>query len=99
MRIERIPESIEFLSYGFQTISEGIEAARQIMVNWWRPAVIRLYDEADSAKLSKWLNLGVEGVLLVIMCDGTKELTSLESSQISTMTGSLNEPRSGPYLS
>ena len=60
MRIERIPESMEFLSYGFKNISEGIEAARRIMVNRWRPAVIRLYDEADSAKLSKWLNLGVE---------------------------------------
>jgi len=79
MRIERIPESMEFLSYGFKNISEGIEAARRIMTDRWRPAVIRLYDEADSAKLSSWLNLGVEGVLLVIMCDGTKALTALET--------------------
>ena len=55
------------------------------MTDRWRPAVIRLYDEADSAKLSSWLNLGVEGVLLVIMCDGTKALTALESSEIAKL--------------
>ena len=89
MRIERIPESIEFLSYGFKNISEGIEAARRIMTDRWRPAVIRLYDEADSAKLSSWLNLGVKGVLLIVMCDGTKELTALESAQIAKLCESV----------
>jgi len=98
MRIERIPESMEFLSYGFKNISEGIEAARRIMVDRWRPAVIRLYDEADSAKLSKWLNLGVEGVLLVIMCDGTKELTALESSEISKLCESVGGKSYGPEI-
>ena len=91
MRIERIPESIEFLSYGFKNISEGIEAARRIMTDRWRPAVIRLYDEADSAKLSSWLNLGVKGVLLIVMCDGTKELTALESAQIAKRTPAFSE--------
>ena len=89
MRMERIPESQVFLSYGFKDISAGIEAARKIMVDRWRPAVIRLYDEADSAKLSSWLNLGVEGVLLVIMCDGTKELTALESGEIEKLCESV----------
>lgn len=89
MRIEKIPESIEFLSYGFKNISEGIEAARRIMTDRWRPAVIRLYDEADSAKLSSWLNLGVKGVLLIVMCDGTKELTALESAQIAKLCESV----------
>lgn len=98
MRIERIPESIEFLSFGFKNISEGIEAARLIMVNRWRPAVIRLYDEADSAKLSSWLNLGVEGVLLIIMCDGVKELTALESSQIATLCQSVGGKSYGPEI-
>ena len=98
MRIERIPESMEFLSYGFKNISEGIEAARLIMTNRWRPAVIRLYDEADSAKLSSWLNLGVEGVLLVIMCDGVKALTSLESGEIAKLCESVGGKSYGPEI-
>ena len=98
MRIERLPESQVFLSYGFRDISTGIEAARLIMINRWRPAVIRLYDEADSAKLSSWLNLGVEGVLIVIMCDGTKELTALESNEIAKLCESVGGKSYGPEV-
>jgi len=98
MRIERLPESQVFLSYGFKDISTGIEAARLIMINRWRPAVIRLYDEADSAKLSSWLNLGVEGVLIVIMCDGTNELTALESSEIAKLCESVGGKSYGPEV-
>ena len=98
MRIEKIPESLVFLSYGFKNISEGIEAARKIMVERVRPAVIRLYDEADSAKLSSWLNLGVEGVLLVIMCDGSKELTDLESKAIAKICESAKGISYGPEV-
>ena len=89
MRIERLPASQIFLSFGFKDISAGIEAARRIMVDRFRPAVIRLYDEADSEKLSTWLNLGVEGVLLVVMCDGSKELTDLEADGISKLCESV----------
>lgn len=98
MRIERLPESQVFLSYGFANISAGIEAARRIMVERYRPAVIRLYDEADSAKLSKWLNLGVEGVLLVVMCDGSKALTALESEGISRLCESVGGKSYGPEV-
>jgi alkyldihydroxyacetonephosphate synthase len=98
MRIERLPESQVFLSYGFKDISTGLEAARLIMVNRWRPAVIRLYDEADSAKLSSWLNLGVEGVLIVVMCDGTNKLTELESNEIAKLCESVGGTSYGPEI-
>jgi len=98
MRIERLPESQVFLSYGFKDISTGLEAARLIMINRWRPAVIRLYDEADSAKLSSWLNLGVEGVLIVVMCDGTNKLTELESNEIAKLCESVGGTSYGPEI-
>ena len=98
MRIERLPESQVFLSYGFKDISTGLEAARLIMINRWRPAVIRLYDEADSAKLSSWLNLGVEGVLIVVMCDGTNKLTELESNEIAMLCESVGGTSYGPEI-
>ena len=98
MRIERLPESQVFLSYGFKDISAGIEAARRIMVERYRPAVIRLYDEADSAKLSSWLNLGVEGVLIIVMCDGSKELTELESKGIAKLCELVGGKSYGPEI-
>lgn len=98
MRIEHLPESQVFLSYGFKDISTGLEAARLIMINRWRPAVIRLYDEADSAKLSSWLNLGVEGVLIVVMCDGTNKLTELESYEIAKLCESVGGTSYGPEI-
>ncbi|MEY2778652.1 MAG: hypothetical protein RL008_748, partial [Actinomycetota bacterium] len=53
MRLEHLPESRVFLSYGFKDVNTGIEAARLIMTKRWKPAVIRLYDEADTKKLSE----------------------------------------------
>ena len=43
MQLEPLPERREFLSFGFPSISEGIEAGRRIMVGRLRPAVVRLY--------------------------------------------------------
>lgn len=98
MRLERLPESRVFLSYGFKDVNTGIEAARKIMTDRWHPAVIRLYDEADTAKLSSWLNLGVQGVLMVIMCDGTKSLTDLESKEIQRICESVGGKPHGPEV-
>ncbi len=98
MRLEHLPESRVFLSYGFKDVDQGIEAARQIMTKRWRPAVIRLYDEADTKKLSEWLNLGVQGVLMIIMCDGTKSLTDLEAKEINDLCVGVGGKPHGPEV-
>lgn len=81
-RLDPLPEARGFLSFGFPDIFAGIEAARLIMTSRLRPAVIRLYDEADSKKLQEWVGTPFTGTLMVIMCDGAQDLVNYETKAI-----------------
>ncbi len=83
MRMDPIPESMSFLTFEFETVFDGLEAGRRIMTERLRPAVMRLYDEADREKLSKILGIEFSGALMVIVCDGDQRLVDLESEMIS----------------
>lgn len=96
MRLDPLPETRQFLSFSFPDIFAGMEAGRLIMVNRLRPAVIRLYDEADSKKLAEWVGTPFTGTLMVIMVDGTKELTDYESRAITTLCERANGRSLGP---
>jgi alkyldihydroxyacetonephosphate synthase len=82
MRMEHLPQARRFLSYQFPTLDAGLEVARQIMVGRIVPAAMRLYDEADSAKLTEYLDLDTAGVLLIIMLDGDEAAMDLEQRGI-----------------
>jgi alkyldihydroxyacetonephosphate synthase len=82
MRLEHLPEGRRFLSYQFPTLDAGLEAARQVMVGRIVPAAMRLYDEADSAKLTTFLDLDTEGVLLIVMLDGSEAQMALEQEGV-----------------
>jgi alkyldihydroxyacetonephosphate synthase len=82
MRLEPLPPARRFLSYQLPTVEDGIEACRRIMTRRVIPAAMRLYDEADSAKLTAMLDLGTSGVLLIIVLDGTDEAMALEHETI-----------------
>jgi alkyldihydroxyacetonephosphate synthase len=82
MRIDPLPEARRFLSLRFPTVEAGLEAGRRIMTRRIVPAAMRLYDEADSAKLTSMLDLDTSGVLMVIMLDGTEETMTLEEAAI-----------------
>jgi alkyldihydroxyacetonephosphate synthase len=76
--LESVPEERRFLSYQFPNVEAGLEAARRIMIRRLRPAAMRLYDEADSEKLTSMLDLKTGGVLLIIVLDGSPDAISLE---------------------
>ena len=98
MRIERLPEAREFLAFNFPTIFDGMEAGRRIMIDRWRPSAIRLYDEGDTKKLAKWIEVDVDGVLLIIMCDGPRSLVDLEVSSIEEICRKSGGVSRGPRL-
>lgn len=81
-RLDPLPKSREFMSFTFPDIYAGIEAGRLIMISRLRPSVLRLYDDYDSQKLADWVETGVTGNLLIIMCDGDPDLVSYESKAI-----------------
>jgi alkyldihydroxyacetonephosphate synthase len=96
MRLDPLPEARRFLSFRFPDVFTGIEAGRQIMTQRWRPAVIRLYEEADTAKLSNMLDLGIDGVLMLVVCDGAEELAELEAKAIEGLCAGQGGTSLGP---
>jgi len=96
LRIDPLPAARGFLSFSFPDIFAGIEAGRLIMTNRLRPAVIRLYDEADSRKLQDWVGTPFTGTLMVIMCDGTQELVDYETKAITRLVEKAGGVSLGP---
>lgn len=82
MRLEPLPEGRRFLSFQFATVPAGLETARLIMTRRIVPAAMRLYDEADSAKLTSMLSLDTSGVLLIVVLDGHESSMTLEEERI-----------------
>jgi alkyldihydroxyacetonephosphate synthase len=49
-RIHPQPDHREMASFAFADMSAGLEAIRRVMRAGWRPAVLRLYDDVESAR-------------------------------------------------
>jgi alkyldihydroxyacetonephosphate synthase len=98
LRVDPLPETREFLSFSFPNIDAGIEAGRLIMTNRLRPAVIRLYDEADSQKLKEWVGTSFTGTLMVVMCDGSQGLVDYESKAITSLVEKAGGSSLGPEM-
>jgi alkyldihydroxyacetonephosphate synthase len=82
MRLEPLPEGRRFLSYQFASVQDGLETARLITTRRVAPAAMRLYDEADSAKLTSMLGLDTAGVLLILVLDGFEDVMALEQRRV-----------------
>lgn len=96
MQLEYEPATRGFLSFSFPDIYAGIEAGRLIMTHRLRPAVIRLYDEADSQKLKDWVGTTFTGNLMIIMCDGQQELVDYELRAITALAEQAGGRSLGP---
>lgn len=96
MRLDPLPKGRRFLSYRFTGVEDGLEAARRIMTTRVVPAAMRLYDEADSAKLTEMIDIGTDGVLLVIMLDGTDDAMAVEHEAIAALCAHGTDLGRGP---
>ena len=96
LRMDPLPEAQSFLTYEFATLFDGLEAGRRIMTQRWRPAVMRLYDEADRNKLNDILGLELTGSLLIVVCDGDQRLVDLESEAITSICSEVGGTFLGP---
>ncbi len=82
MRLDPLPEARFFRMVNFRNIHDGIEAGREIMLNRLTPAVIRLYDPGSTEKSLKGTGMDVEGINMVIMTDGFKDIAELQMNKI-----------------
>ncbi|MGC9180429.1 MAG: FAD-binding oxidoreductase [Vulcanisaeta sp.] len=65
LRIVPLPTSIIYGGYGFNSLEQGIEALRELMMKRIVPAVARLYDESEAS-----LRFGLNKSLLIISFEG-----------------------------
>ncbi len=71
IKLRNLPTRRNFNAFHFESLAQGIEAGRQIMVTGLRPAVMRLYDkEAALHSLERAVQAGLKGVTKVLMFDG-----------------------------
>jgi alkyldihydroxyacetonephosphate synthase len=79
MKIHPIPASRKFHAFLFETMHDAMMAGSKIMTSRLRPCTIRLYDEAETAKLVKRvLDIDRKGVYLVFGFDGPEKIVDLE---------------------
>jgi alkyldihydroxyacetonephosphate synthase len=82
LKIHPIPESRRFHAFLFKDMHQAMVAGAEIMRRRLRPCVIRLYDEAETARLIKRvLDIDRQGAYLVFGFDGAADMVELEMSQ------------------
>ncbi len=82
MKIHPIPEARKFHAFLFPDMHRAMRAGADIMRARLRPCVIRLYDEAETARLIKRvLGIDKDGAYLVFGFDGQEQLVDFEMEQ------------------
>lgn len=78
-KIYQLPEKRSFRGYLLPSLTEGIEAGRQIMVSELQPCLMRLYDEKDTKHiLQREFGLKQEGSVLLIGFDGREKIVNAQ---------------------
>ena len=75
LRVHPAPEAVLLRGYRLPSFSAGLDAIRSVLRRDLRPAVVRLYDEADTSLFHPHVGAGC---LLVTMCEGWAPLAQLE---------------------
>jgi alkyldihydroxyacetonephosphate synthase len=79
LKIHPIPEARKFHAFLFKTMHDAMAAGAKIMTGRLQPCVIRLYDEAETAKLVKRvLGIDRQGAYLVFGFDGPEKIVDLQ---------------------
>ena len=80
LRVHPKPEAMAFAGYRLPSFTRGLEVLQAVMRTGLRPAVVRLYDEAET-QMNHAEEVG-EGCLLVVVAEGWPGLVSLEADAV-----------------
>lgn len=76
LRVHPKPEAMAFRAYRIGRFADGLDVLRGVLRTGLRPAVVRLYDEAETRLNHSEVG---PGCLLVTVCEGWGELVALEA--------------------
>lgn len=79
LRVHPVPEAIALRGYRVPSFQAGLDVVRSLLRQGLRPAVLRVYDEADTGLFHPEVG---GGCLLITMCEGWVPLVALESKAI-----------------
>ncbi len=74
------PENNRFFGYLLDDMTDGFEALREIIVNGFRPSVIRLYDAGDAQQHFSHFNQGKH--IMLFMAEGPKGIVDATAAEI-----------------
>jgi FAD/FMN-containing dehydrogenases len=78
LKIWPYPEERALRSYSFENLENGLEVIRKILRKGMFPAVIRLYDEAETARHFYQTSRAKGKCMLILVMEGNRELVDLE---------------------
>ena len=79
LRVHPVPEAIALRGYRVPSFQGGMDVVRAVLRHGLRPAVLRVYDEADTQLFHPEVT---GGCLLITMCEGWSPLVALEEKAI-----------------
>jgi alkyldihydroxyacetonephosphate synthase len=82
LRIFPFPEKRVLLSFVFEEVERPLEAVRKILRRGFRPAVVRIYDEAEARLHFRNLKELEGKTLLLFVSEGDAKLTDLEAEVV-----------------
>jgi alkyldihydroxyacetonephosphate synthase len=78
LRILRLPEERSFRGLVFGDIFTGVEAVRELVQSGLTPAVVRLYNPVEGARVLGAFDEPAEQSLLILAWDGPKEMVAVQ---------------------
>jgi alkyldihydroxyacetonephosphate synthase len=86
LRVFPLPERRELASYTFPDVAAGLDAIRRLVRVGWRPAVVRLYDQMETARtFSQWAPS--DACLLLVVSEGPPGLVAAELTAVAAEVG------------
>jgi alkyldihydroxyacetonephosphate synthase len=86
LRIFPLPERRAIASFAPRDMAAGLDAIRRVLRAGWKPAVVRLYDQIETARtFSQWSP--ADACLLLVVCEGPPALVAGEMAAVAAAVG------------
>ncbi len=86
LRIFPLPERRAVASFAPRDMAAGLDAIRRVLRAGWKPAVVRLYDQTETARtFSQWAP--ADACLLLVVCEGPAALVAAELDAVVATVG------------
>jgi alkyldihydroxyacetonephosphate synthase len=86
LRIFPLPERRALASFCFPSVAAGLDAIRRVLRAGWKPAVVRLYDQVETARtFGQWAP--GDACLLLVVSEGPAALVASELDAVAAAAG------------